>query len=205
MKKALLLFIIVISFSFSVFAIPTARQLRRATLNAQRLVSLENNPAISVGQSEVIITLEGESKHLFASFPMAVIHYYAETPNSNYVITGRLLGQIEPGDAARFVVENGNHYFCFTPSFFNPEDNTWYISRDSGLANSSYSLTLRRERLALDDNIMCGVYGIFNLSSNRLNITIKHDNKTYKETAFYPSLIQKENLEGYNNQNLWRR
>jgi len=120
--KRVWLFVLVWGFSFNIFA-QTWGQMQKATINAPRLVSMDNNRTLGNGQSEVIISWTGDLKKnkSYAGIPLAIIQYYAEPGNSQFAITGKLLGQIEPGQTARFVVENGYHNIYFSPTIYNPE------------------------------------------------------------------------------------
>jgi len=192
--KKIILFVLVFGFSYGLFA-QTLNQMRKATPDAPRLVGIEENRMPGNGQSEVVISWAGDFKKnkFFAGIPLAIVHYYAEPGNSQYSITGRLLGQIEPGGTVHFIVENGYHNFYFTPSFYNPKDKCWNISKSTGLANKNNSYGVKLE---LDGNIRSGVVGIFNLSSERVNITVIADDKINNLTSYYPSLIQRESLSG---------
>jgi len=188
--KRLFLFVLVFVFSIKVFA-QTWGQMQRATKNAPRLAAMDNNHTLGNGQSEVIISWTGDLKKnkSYAGIPLAIIHYYAEPGNSQFAITGKLLGQIESGQTARFVVENGYHNIYFSPAIYNPRDGYWKISKSTGLANSG---NLYNVKLELDGNIRSGVVGIFNLYSERVLITVTADRKLNSLTGYYPSLIQRE-------------
>jgi len=188
--KRVLLFVLVWGFSFNIFA-QTWGQMQKATVNAPRLVSMDNNRTLGNGQSEVIISWTGDLKKnkSYAGIPLAIIQYYAEPGNSQFAITGKLLGQIEPGQTARFVVENGYHNIYFSPTTYNPKGGYWEISKSTGLANSG---NLYNVKLELDGNIRSGVVGIFNINSERVLITVTADRKLNSLTGYYPSLIQRE-------------